>query len=102
MVRDGEYEAQVLYLSEPSGVGAEVLLLSGDNAAVASIEQATVGDPLPTGLRQVSPHYQEFSWRVLSLGKLALVKGLRSLALRIHGKQTGGVRGVKSVALRRT
>jgi hypothetical protein len=83
-------------------VGAEVSLASGDNAAVARIEQATVNDPLPTGLRQVSPHYQEFSWQALSLGKLSLRKGPGSLRLRMRGEQTRGVRGVKSVALRRT
>lgn len=102
VVRDGEYEAQALYLSEPSGVGTEVSLVSGDKAAVARIEQPTQNDPLPTGLRQVSPHYQEFSWRALSLGKLALSKGPHKLRLRMRGEQTRGIRGVKSISLRRT
>jgi arylsulfatase A-like enzyme len=98
VVRDGVYEARVLYLSEPYGVGAK---LSLTQAAVAKIEQATSNNPLPTGLRQISPHYQEFSWQTLRLGKLELKKGLQSLALRITGEQASGVRGVKSVLLRR-
>jgi arylsulfatase A len=103
VVRDGDYEARALYLSEPSAMGAKLSLGSGKEVASANIDQAAAAtEPLPTGLRQVSPHYQEFAWRTLNLGKLQLKKGRQNLALGIRGEGAAGVRGVKSVVLRRT
>lgn len=101
VVREGTYEVQALYLSEPAGVGARLALQAGAAQASAPVVDATNNDPLPTGLRQVSPHYLEFSWKHLVLGKVALQKGKQSLRLTASGEQASGIRGVKRLVLQR-
>ena len=92
VVRDGVYQVQALYLSEPAGIGARLVVQAGAKQASAPVANATKNDPLPTGLRQVSPHYLEFSWNTLSLGEIALGKGgqLLQLAVPASGPRCSG------------
>jgi len=101
VVREGVYQVQVLYLSEPEGVGTLLTVQAGAKQASARIASATDNEPIPTGLRQVSPHYLEFRWKELMLGEIALRQAKQRLQLTAAGNQISGLRGVKRLVLRR-
>lgn len=101
VVREGAYEAQVLYLSKPEGVGAALTFSAANASTSAKLLVATKNEPLPTGLRQVSPHYLEFPWQTLTVGRLRLAKGSQTLRLTAGGEQAAGVHGIKQILLRK-
>lgn len=101
VVQEGEYEAQALYLSEPGGVGAPLILRAADSQVTGEIREATKNEPLPTGLRQVSLTYLEFPWRTVKLGLIHLSKGRQALRLITAGDKAAGIHGVKRIELLR-
>jgi arylsulfatase A len=100
VVAAGDYEVTLEYLCPEDEAGARVRVSAGGSTEAVTVE-ATPIRQVPSPDRVPRKEVYEMEWETLSLGRLALPRGLTTLTVETLDNPGGRVMDLKSVRLKR-
>ena len=96
----GSYEVTLKYKTKAENVGSLLRVELGEAHTEGTITEVHDPAPIPSPDRvEESPHYQEFVWREVSLGRMRLAVGKGELKVRAITKPGSEVVDLKAVRL---